>query len=262
MKLPQIALLFPLLFTILLALAACGGDEALSDEEYFQKMDEIDKETDRRIEEEVFTSDDPTVGDAADPFVRVVRDTADQADELKPPDDVKDAHEEVIAAVREFADKLEAAAQDAEQDAPLFELFENTDTGVAAAEERVNAAFCDLQAIADQKNITADVGCQEEGEEQPDPATLPAEATTEVSIQDFAFDPPHIEVQVGDTVTWTQGADPEPHTATSTDDPPAFDTGTLTDEGETGEFTFAEAGVFSYFCEIHPEMVGLVTVTQ
>jgi len=148
----RLLLIFPLLLALVAALTACGGDDALSDEEYFRKMDEIDKETDRRFEE-VFTSEDPTIGEAADPFVRVARDTADQADELKPADDVKDAHEEVIASVRGFADKLEAAAQDAEQDAPLSEIFENSETGLAAAEERVDTAFCDLQDLADEKGI-------------------------------------------------------------------------------------------------------------
>jgi plastocyanin len=249
------------LLAFVATLAACGGDEALSDEEYFQKMDEIDKETDRRIEEEVFSAEEPTVGESADPFVRVVRDTADQADELKPPDDVKDAHEELVASIRDFADKLEAAAEGADQDAPLFELFENTETGVQAAEDRVNEAFCAVQDIADQKGIAADVGCDAEGE-GVDPSTLEPVEATAVSIQDFAFDPPHIQVTVGDTVTWTQGTDEEPHTATATDDAKTFDSGTLTDEGETFDFTFDEAGEFPYFCEIHPEMLGLVTVTE
>jgi len=257
MRQTRLLLLFPLLLALVAALlAACGGDDALSAEEYFQKMDEIDKETDRRVVEEVFASEDPTVGEGADPFVRLARDVADQADELKPPDDVKDAHEEIVASVRDFADKLDAAAKDADQEAPLSEPFENSDTGVAAAEARLNAAFCALQDLADAKNIDADVGC----DEQEDPATLPAEETTDVLIQDFAFDPPHIQVTAGDTVTWTQGADEEAHTATADDG--TFDTDILTDEGDTGEFTFEEAGEFSYFCQIHPEMLGLVTVVE
>ncbi len=125
---------------------------------------------------------------------------------------------------------------------------------------RANDAFCAIQDLADQKGIEADVGC--EGAESVDPSTLPPVEATEVLIQDFAFDAPHIQVAVGDTVTWTQGTDEEPHTATATDDPPTFDTGTLTDEGETFEFTFSEAGEFPYYCEIHPEMLGLVTVTE
>ena len=258
MKLPRLILAFLTLLAVIAALAACGGDDALSDEEYFRKMDEIDKETDRRFEEEVFTSEEVTVGEGADPFVKLARDTADQADDLKPPEDVKDAHEKVVASVRDFADKLESAAADAEEDAPLFELFEDSDTGVAAAEERLDTAFCDLQDLADQKNIEADVGCT--SGESVDPSTLPPVEATEVSIQDFAFDPPHIQVSTGDTVTWTQGADEEAHTATADDG--TFDSGTLTAEGETFEFTFEEAGEFSYFCEVHPEMLGLVTVVE
>ena len=257
MKLTRLLLVFPLLLAFVAALsAACGGDDALSDEEYFQKMDELDKETDRRFEEEVFTSEDLTVGEGVEPFVRLARDVADQADELKPPDDAKDAHEEVVASVRDFADKLDAASKDADQEAALSGLFEDDVAGVSAAEARLNAAFCDLQDLADAKNIDADVGC----DQQEDPATLPAEETTDVLIQDFTFDPPHIQVTVGDTVTWTQGTDEEAHTATADDG--TFDSGTLADEGATFDFTFEEAGEFSYFCEIHPEMLGLVTVTE
>ena len=262
MRIPQLILTFPLLFVFVLALAACGGaDEALSDEEYFRRMDEIDKETDRRFEEEVLASDEPTVGEAAEAYVQLARDVADQADELKPPDDVKDAHDEVVASVRDFADELDAAAADAEADAPLFDLFAND---VTAAEGRLNTAFCDLQALADEKQIEADVGCEED-EGANDPSTLPAEETTDVLIEGFAFDPPHIQVSVGATVIWRQGTDGEPHTATADDetfrvprDPEKF----LADEGETDEFTFEEAGEFPYFCEIHPEMLGQVTVVE
>ena len=84
--------------------------------------------------------------------------------------------------------------------------------------------FCAIQAVADEKGIEADVGCDEE-EEAVDPSTLPPVEATEVLIQDFAFDAPHIQVAVGDTVTWTQGTDEEPHTATADDE--TFDSGVL-----------------------------------
>lgn len=260
MRRTRLLLVFSLLFALILALAACGRDEALSDEQYFRNMDEIDKETDRRFEEEVFNSEDPTVGEGVEPFVKLARDVADQADELKPPDDVKAAHEEIVASVRDFADKLDAAGKDADQEAALSGLFEGDVSGVAAAETRLNAAFCALQAIADEKNIDADVGCEEgSGEEQLDPATLEPVETTAVLIEGFAFDPPHIQVSVGDTVTWTQGTDGEPHTATADDETFASD---VLQEGDTFDFTFEEPGEFPYFCEIHPEMLGQVTVVE
>jgi plastocyanin len=96
---------------------------------------------------------------------------------------------------------------------------------------------------------------EEETEEATEPA---AGGASEVSIVDFAFDPADLEVSVGDTVTWTNG-DAAPHTATADDD--SFDTGNL-NEGDSGEVTFEEAGEFAYHCEIHPDMVATVTVTE
>jgi plastocyanin len=38
-----------------------------------------------------------------------------------------------------------------------------------------------------------------------------------------------------------------------------FDSGTLA-QGETFEFTFEEAGEFDFFCSVHPDMTGTITV--
>lgn len=81
-------------------------------------------------------------------------------------------------------------------------------------------------------------------------------ATTEVLIEDYAFDPPAIEVSVGDTVTWTNRDDFK-HTTTSEDGP--WDSGPL-DPGATFSQTFDAAGTFTYFCNIHNYMEGEVVV--
>ena len=250
MRLIRHLLMLPLLFALVLALAACGGNDAPSLEEYMQRMDEIDKETDADFEN-INCDEESTAQECADAFSGPISSVETKYSDVTPADDAKEEHEELVAAIGELNDNIEGAEFQEDDTADAF--FEIFDTA------RVDEAFCALQDIADQNNIEADVGCEGGGEEQPDPSTLPAEATTEVSIQDFAFDPPHIEVSVGDTVTWTEGADPEPHTATADDE--TFDSGVL-EEGDTFEFTFTEAGEFSYFCEIHPEMLGLVTVTE
>jgi plastocyanin len=97
--------------------------------------------------------------------------------------------------------------------------------------------------------VTAPVPVAEEVE-----AAAPAAAT--VTIANFAFDPPALEVAAGTTVTWVN-QDPAPHTATAADG--AFDTGQL-DEGQTASQTFDEAGTFAYRCNFHPEMLGTVVV--
>jgi plastocyanin len=80
---------------------------------------------------------------------------------------------------------------------------------------------------------------------------------TTVSIRDFAFDPPSVELPVGKTVTWTNEGQ-APHTATALDG--TFDTGQL-DQGQQGQFTFDQAGSYNYRCDFHPEMQGTIVVT-
>jgi LPXTG-motif cell wall-anchored protein len=92
------------------------------------------------------------------------------------------------------------------------------------------------------------------GAPAPPESKLTAAASTSVAIENFAFSPATVNVDVGDTVTWTNG-DSAPHTATGD----GFDTGNL-DEGESGSATFSTAGSFSYICSLHPQMKGTVVV--
>lgn len=83
------------------------------------------------------------------------------------------------------------------------------------------------------------------------------EGVTQVRLQDFAFSPANIVVDVGTTVTWTN-YDGAAHTVTSNEGEelksPLF--------GQDGTFsyTFDEPGEYFYHCEPHPNMKGLVTV--
>jgi plastocyanin len=86
-------------------------------------------------------------------------------------------------------------------------------------------------------------------------------AQNAVQIINMAFQPQQITVPVGTTVTWTN-ADTTAHTVTAgTADAPTgeFDSGNL-DPGATFTYTFDQPGTFAYFCSIHPNMVGTVTV--
>jgi plastocyanin len=89
-------------------------------------------------------------------------------------------------------------------------------------------------------------------------AAKPVAAQEEaVDIVDFSFSPATLEIEVGTTVTWTNG-DSAPHTATADDG--SFDTGTL-NEGESGSVTFDTAGTFTYHCSVHPNMTATIVVT-
>jgi predicted secreted protein with PEFG-CTERM motif len=84
-----------------------------------------------------------------------------------------------------------------------------------------------------------------------------------------SYAPNPVEINVGDTVTWTND-DSQPHTATSgtpsggadgTFGGEAGSFGIILTTGQSMSFTFTEAGEFPYFCTLHPNMVGTVVVS-
>lgn len=80
----------------------------------------------------------------------------------------------------------------------------------------------------------------------------------EVSIGNFQFSTPNLDIATGTTVTWTN-RDDAPHTVTGTKgefDSPALDT------NETFRYTFEATGTFAYYCRLHPRMTGRVSVRR
>jgi len=84
----------------------------------------------------------------------------------------------------------------------------------------------------------------------------PSAANVGVKIDNFVFGPQAITVPVGTTVTWTN-SDDIPHTAVSTDG--VFKSKVM-DTDEKFSYTFTKAGIYSYYCSVHPKMTGQVVV--
>lgn len=96
-----------------------------------------------------------------------------------------------------------------------------------------------------------------------------------VSLENIKFQPRDIELQVGDTLSWTN-EDTVEHTVTSgqpqeqgvpgvsenTDAEPDGLFDHAMPPGETFSFTFDEAGTYDYFCNIHPGMTATVSVDR
>ncbi|MFL5684494.1 MAG: plastocyanin/azurin family copper-binding protein [Chloroflexota bacterium] len=78
------------------------------------------------------------------------------------------------------------------------------------------------------------------------------------TIKGFAFSPQPITAKVGDVVTWTNN-DTTGHTATLKSDE-SCTTPTIAG-GSTGSLKFTAAGTYDYFCKIHPNMTGQITVS-
>jgi nitrite reductase (NO-forming) len=131
-----------------------------------------------------------------------------------------------------------------------------TETGGAATEE--TGAAPPAEGGAAETGTTTGTGAtgQEGGETGVSIVSGSSSLTTD------AYAPNPIEVGVGDTVTWTND-DSQPHTATSGEavTPDGnFDSGIMA-PAATFDFTFTEAGEYPYFCLLHPNMVGTVSVS-
>jgi nitrite reductase (NO-forming) len=82
------------------------------------------------------------------------------------------------------------------------------------------------------------------------------------SLTTDAYQPNPLQLSTGTTVTWTND-DAQPHTATSGENVTPdgrFDSGIMA-PAATFDFTFTEAGEYPYFCILHPNMVGTVSVS-
>ena len=80
----------------------------------------------------------------------------------------------------------------------------------------------------------------------------------DVAIVDFAYQPAAMFVGAGETVTWSNDGGVA-HTVDS--DSGAFDSPTI-DPGGSFSQTFDTAGVFPYHCDFHPNMHGMVIVSD
>ena len=84
-------------------------------------------------------------------------------------------------------------------------------------------------------------------------------SAVKVDMKDVAYVPMEVTVKKGGTITWTN-SDAFPHTVTKESGPgPKFDSGNIGDGG-TFEQKFTVAGKIDYFCEIHSNQKGTITV--
>jgi|GEM_PF-5967069 len=88
------------------------------------------------------------------------------------------------------------------------------------------------------------------------PESVAPVATNMVSIVDNAYNPPHIVVNRGQTVTWTNNGN-LPHTVTSYDR--LFGSGNIA-PGQTYNYRFLRRGSYRYYCDYHSNMQGIVDV--
>jgi plastocyanin len=96
------------------------------------------------------------------------------------------------------------------------------------------------------------------------PVGDPAAMANVVLMQGNQFLPTEYQVPPGTTVTWVN-LDGEEHDVLPADwenrIDPAFES-PLIAPGGSWSFTFTIPGTYSYFCDLHANMVGVITVTE
>jgi hypothetical protein len=175
--------LFVLLFiaALLLALgsiaAGCGGDDELTLEEYFQRLDtlgdDLDDELDRLGEEfdETFVEAESeeevmrAFRDFLDPQPALFEEFVAELESIDPPPKVEDAHDEMVAIQAEGLEMLEDLnehAQAAESASDVEELEAELETpAFTAISDRTERVCFELEAIADANDIDVDLECEE-----------------------------------------------------------------------------------------------------
>jgi len=87
-------------------------------------------------------------------------------------------------------------------------------------------------------------------------SSVSAQGVATINIDNFTFEPAELTVTVGTTVTW-QNRDDIPHSVVEKNK--VFRSKAL-DTDESFSFTFRQAGIYDYFCGLHPHMVGKIIV--
>jgi len=129
---------------------------------------------------------------------------------------------------------------------------ERTDTAEAEVEDPT-----DPTDPADESDADTTGEADTAGEPEADGV-----ATDTVEVRNIAFEPADIEVEVGTTVTWVN-EDIVNHTVTSgpAGEPDGMFDEPLSSGGDDATITFDDAGTFDYYCDLHRNMIGSVTVT-
>jgi len=175
MNLLRLAL--PVILTAVVAAVACKGGGALSLEEYFKRLEEIDDRSTERsdaLQEELNLISDATAQDqdridaaqsAFPEFVAVLDEFLASLDKLEPPKEVQADHEEALDAGREASTFFDDAAADVAAAESLSEvdlaLSVLNSPEFTAADQRFTDACVSLQKKADDNNIDVNLGCEQ-----------------------------------------------------------------------------------------------------
>ena len=156
---------------LLLGAAACGGgSKRLSAEEYLQKVQSI-AETSAEEENAAFPSDEESANfspeeqkqagiDGLGSLASIIEDAIKQVDDLKPPEDLQQAHDALVEEANSLAQGFRDLADQAEDVTPDgIEDFFNTQVFVEDTFAPFDEACSALQDLGTQQGVEVDLHC-------------------------------------------------------------------------------------------------------
>lgn len=162
---------------------ACNDSDgsSLTLEEYFQQIDAIQNDNDAQFATQEASVQEPAPDatgeeraqlfkDSLSSSAAILTDSAEAAADIDAPDEVADEHDEIVAAINELVDAVEAVEV---PDTLTFEELAQSDSTFFSGQE-LNDAFdhlttaCNaLEAIAADNGITVDLACDARGLVRP-----------------------------------------------------------------------------------------------
>jgi hypothetical protein len=119
-------------------LSACGGDDALTKAEYEQRTSTIQRELATSLQVELDTRAQRE--EAAPRVADAMREAADEADAIEPPETIAEHHDAYVDALRRCADRFEVIlAKHDDKDEAFGELL------ALACVEQMQAALGDME---------------------------------------------------------------------------------------------------------------------
>lgn len=158
---------------VLVLILACGGDEELTEQEYFMQLEgisdaanakfqpvvdrlnvEYESETEAiRVRREFFEAD-----------LRILGEMEEDLEGLLPPESVRSAHREYTAALAHLQDVIARLTRRLGEALSLVEIEELfADAELQAATDRFDEACLELETLASRSNIDANLDCESSG---------------------------------------------------------------------------------------------------
>ena len=177
MKLRLSLLLGAMLLVLGTVAVACDGDDRLTLEDYFERFEAIDADVDAKFEalyedfpdegEEEFLSSEenlPLFKEIFAGFPVILADALDALDELNPPSEAEDAHDELLARGRELVEVYEDGVdrvEAVESVSEVEQIEEELTPALEEPEKRFDDACLDLVGVGVANGIHVDVSCED-----------------------------------------------------------------------------------------------------